>query len=130
MARKKKGPSKPRNRAGLLPGQYRRRKTVFHERMRRGDEPSKYQDDMYTTDIYNIETWRTGEDFVYIIEIKGVPFTIPGAVAEQMFRHKESIIKEQRQERGREAQERRVAALVASALHPEDDDQATALGAR
>ena len=54
--------TKPRasqRRKGLRPGEYRKRSTVFVERLRTSDEQAQYvTDDMYTTDAYIVISHR------------------------------------------------------------------------
>lgn len=111
--RKRKSPAKPRNRAGLLPNQYRRRATVHVERTRGEHEAHRYSPDEFTvTDIYNVETMRTDGQWAHRIDFHGETYVIPGKVVDQLIRHRESIIKEQRSDKGREVQQQRLKTLA------------------
>ena len=97
----------PRNRVGLLPGQYRKRSTVYVERARGPDEPKRYgQEDLYTTDAYIVMTTRTDGQWGHVVELKGEVSHLPGKVIDRINAQREAIVKEQRQDRGRETQAR------------------------
>ena len=106
-------PKAPRSRRGLLPDEFRRRATVFVERLRGGSEEHKPSDGagweapMYTTESYIVLTRRVGTDWTFIMEHNGVQTVIPTKVIERFVAHQNQIIKEQRSVRGREQAERR-----------------------
>ena len=130
MARKKgksqsKGNPKARHRAGLLPGQYRRRATVYVERLRRPEEPANYgADDMYTTDPYIVITTRTDGQWSCTVELRGERYHLPGKVIDRLNSQRAAIIKEQRSDRARERQERIKAQGISEAdqAAAEEDD--------
>ena len=81
----KRKAAQPRNRAGLLPDQYRKRSTVYVERVRRSDEAHRYTaDEMMATDVYYVETMRTDGNWQHRIDILGETFVIPGKVFERI----------------------------------------------
>ena len=114
-----KGKSKPRStsqarsRAGLLPGQSRKRSTVYVERLRGAEEAHRYSpDEMTITDVYYVETLRTDNHWQHRIDRGGDTFVIPGKVAERIVSQREAIVKEARSDRSREAAEVRKASRV------------------
>ena len=112
-----KGKSKPRSksqsRAGLLPGQYRKRSTVYVERLRGAEEAHRYSpDEMTITDVYYVETLRTDNHWQHRIDRGGESFVIPGKVAERIVSQREAIVAEARSDRSREAAEVRKASRV------------------
>mgnify|MGYP003147775233 CR=1 FL=1 len=103
----KRKPATPRNRAGLLPDQYRKRSTVYVERVRRADEEHRYSvDEMMATDVYYVETLRTDGNWQHRIDIQGETFVIPGKVFERIASQRDAIIKEGRRERAQQTHER------------------------
>ena len=94
----KKNPrAKSNSRKGLFPNQYQRRSPVYVERLRGVDETQRYgEDDLYTTDVYNVITTRTDGQWSYTMELKGVIFPMPGAVFDRIVEQRKAIIKEQR----------------------------------
>ena len=123
MPRKKRKAGKPRSRAGMMPGEYKRRGTVYVERLRKADEPKRYgEDDLMTTDIYNVITRRFDGHWTHIVEVQGQQAVLPGKVVDQMIRHRDSVTTEQRRVSAQETHER----LRAKA----DADQAEAERAR
>ena len=120
----------PRSRKGLLPGQYRKRSTVYVERLRGAGEEARYSDeDMMRTDAYIVQTNRLDGTFSHTVELNGVMMRLPGKVVERLESQKDAIIKEARSERGKEIAQRlrhRVEADVEDAV--EEAERATDLG--
>ena len=118
--------SKPRSkglpsRKGMLPGQYRKRSTVYVERPRRGDEEKRYGDeDLYTTDAYIVITNRLDGHWDHSIELRGEVIHVPDKVFQQIERHRKAIQTESAKVRGKE----RAAQLRARA----EADQEEAVG--
>ena len=114
----KKPTGTSRRRKGLLPDEFNRESTVKVERLRASDEQQKMSDGsvvenpMYTTDYYIVLSRRVGTEWSYIVEHEGQQIRIPAKVLERLITHRESIIKEQRSERSRATQARRVEELV------------------
>ena len=117
----KKGAGKKpvsRRRTGLLPDECKRESTVKVERLRASDEQQKLSDGsavenpMYTTDYYIVLSRRVGTEWSFIVEHEGQQIKIPSKVLERMITHLESIIKEQRSERSKATQAKRVEELV------------------
>ena len=105
---KSKGTKKPRNRNGLLPGQYRRRAPVYNPRIRRADEEARYtDDDLMTTDVYIVQTNYLDREFNCTVELRGEMMRLPGRVIAKIISQREAILKESRSDRGREAAEKR-----------------------
>ena len=95
---KKKAPS----RGDLLPGQYRKRSTVYVERLRRPDEPKRYdQDDLMTTDAYIVITHRLDGQWSHSVELKGELVHLPGKVVDRINQQRQAINKEQQVDNGR-----------------------------
>ena len=113
--------TKPRasqRRKGLRPGEYRKRSTVFVERLRTSDEQAQYvTDDMYTTDAYIVITHREDGQWTHTVELHGEMMRLPGKVAERIQGQKDSIIKEQRSDRAKERHE----TLAAQAKADQDE---------
>jgi len=131
MTRKAKGAgtSKPRSRKGLLPNQYRRRSTVYVERLRGVDETQRYgEDDLYTTDGFIVITTRTDGQWLHTVELKGEVFKLPGKVFDRLTAQRDQIVKEARQERGRRVQEALKAKGVADADQVEAEREADLQG--
>ena len=120
MARKRSVGKKKFQRRDLLPGQYRKRSTVFVERLRRPDEPKRYdQDDMYTTDAYIVITNRLDGQWSHSVELKG---ELPGKVVDRIIQHRQAINKEQQVDNGRALAERQ-------AQRRQEDEEQAGLGA-
>ena len=121
-----KGKPKARSRAGLLPGQYRKRATVYVERLRGPEEAAHYgEDDLYTTDPYIVITTRTDGQWSCTVELRGEKHHLPGKVIDRINSQRAAIIKEQRSDRSRERQERIKAQGIAEAdqaAAEEEDD--------
>ena len=89
-------------RKGLRPGEYRKRSTVFVERLRSADEKAQYiTDDMYTTDAYIVITHRDDGQWIHTVELRGEMMRLPGKVVERIQAQKDSIITEQRSDRAK-----------------------------
>tara|TARA_Y100000034_G_scaffold62102_1_gene75399 strand:+ start:193 stop:498 length:306 start_codon:yes stop_codon:yes gene_type:complete len=68
------------------------------ERLRKADEPQRYgEDDLMTTDTYNVITRRLDGRWTHVVEVQGQQVVLPGKVVDQMIRHRDSVTKEQRQ---------------------------------
>ena len=124
MAKRTTKVTKPRasqRRKGLRPGEYRKRSTVFVERLRTADEKAQYiTDDMYTTDAYIVITHREDGQWVHTVELHGEMMRLPGKVAERIQGQKDSIIKEQRSDRAKQRHE----TLAAQAKADQDEAEA------
>ena len=124
MAKRTTKVTKPRasqRRKGLRPGEYRKRSTVFVERLRTADEQARYvEDNLYTTDAYIVITHREDGQWVHTVELHGEMMRLPGKVAERIQGQKDSIIKEQRSDRAKERHE----TLVAKAQADQDEAEA------
>ena len=95
--------TKPTNRSGMLPGQYRKRSTVYVERLRKADEETRYTDeDMMRTDAYIVHTNRLDGDFAHTVELNGVMMRLPGKVVERLESQKAAITKEAKRDRDAE----------------------------
>ena len=116
--------TKPRasqRRKGLRPGEYRKRSTVFVERLRTADEKARYvEDNLYTTDAYIVITHREDGQWVHTVELHGEMMRLPGKVVERIQGQKDSIVKEQRSDRAKERHE----TLVAKAQADQDEAEA------
>jgi hypothetical protein len=116
--------TKPRasqRRKGLRPGEYRKRSTVFVERLRTADEQARYvEDNLYTTDAYIVITHREDGQWIHTVELHGEMMRLPGKVVERIQGQKDSIIKEQRSDRAKERHE----TLVAKAQADQDEAEA------
>ena len=116
--------TKPRasqRRKGLRPGEYRKRSTVFVERLRTADEKARYvEDNLYTTDAYIVITHREDGQWVHTVELHGEMMRLPGKVVERIQGQKDSIIKEQRSDRAKQRHE----TLVAKAQADQDEAEA------
>ena len=114
-------PRTSNRRKGLRPGEYRKRSTVFVERLRTADEKARYvEDNLYTTDAYIVITHREDGQWVHTVELHGEMMRLPGKVAERIQGQKDSIIKEQRSDRAKERHE----TLVAKAQADQDEAEA------
>ena len=124
MAKRTTKVTKPRasqRRKGLRPGEYRKRSTVFVERLRTADEQARYvEDNLYTTDAYIVITHREDGQWTHTVELHGEMMRLPGKVAERIQGQKDSIIKEQRSDRAKERHE----TLVAKAQADQDEAEA------
>jgi len=124
MAKRTTKVTKPRasqRRKGLRPGEYRKRSTVFVERLRTADEQARYvEDNLYTTDAYIVITHREDGQWVHTVELHGEMMRLPGKVVERIQGQKDSIIKEQRSDRAKERHE----TLVAKAQADQDEAEA------
>ena len=117
MARQPKGKSKvtktSRSRKGMMPGQYRKRSPVYVERLRNAEEAARYtHDDLYTTDVYIVQTNRLDKTFTYTVELKGEMMRLPGKVVDRMMAQREAILKEARSDTASQAAERRIHSKV------------------
>ena len=93
-------PRTSNRRKGLRPGEYRKRSTVFVERLRTADEKARYvEDNLYTTDAYIVITHREDGQWVHTVELHGEMMRLPGKVVERIQGQKDSIVKEQRSDR-------------------------------
>ena len=124
MAKRTTKVTKPRasqRRKGLRPGEYRKRATVFVERLRTADEKAQYiTDDMYTTDAYIVISHREDGQWVHTVELHGEMMRLPGKVIERIENQKAAIIKEQRSDRAKERHE----TLAAQAKADQDEAEA------
>ena len=124
MAKRTTKVAKPRasqRRKGLRPGEYRKRSTVFVERLRSSDEQAQYiTDDMYTTDAYIVISHREDGQWTHTVELRGEMMRLPGKVIERIENQKAAIVKEQRSDRAKERHE----ILVAQAQADQDEAEA------
>ena len=124
MAKRTTKVTKPRasqRRKGLRPGEYRKRSTVFVERLRTADEQARYvEDNLYTTDAYIVITHREDGQWIHTVELHGEMMRLPGKVVERIQGQKDSIVKEQRSDRAKERHE----TLVAKAQADQDEAEA------
>ena len=124
MAKRTTKVTKPRasqRRKGLRPGEYRKRSTVFVERLRTADEKAQYiTDDMYTTDAYIVISHREDGQWTHTVELHGEMMRLPGKVIERIENQKAAIIKEQRSDRAIERHE----TLAAKAQADQDEAEA------
>ena len=124
MAKRTTKVTKPRasqRRKGLRPGEYRKRSTVFVERLRTADEQARYvEDNLYTTDAYIVITHREDGQWIHTVELHGEMMRLPGKVVERSQGQKDSIVKEQRSDRAKERHE----TLVAKAQADQDEAEA------
>ena len=124
MAKRTTKATKPRasqRRKGLRPGEYRKRSTVFVERLRTSDEQAQYiTDDMYTTDAYIVISHREDGQWTHTVELHGEMMRLPGKVIERIENQKAAIIKEQRSDRAIERHE----TLAAKAQADQDEAEA------
>ena len=119
---KGKGPRS--NQSGLLPGQYRKRSTVYVERLRGPDEARRLdEDDLYTTGAYIVITTRTDGQFAHSVELRGDQTRLPGKVVERIIAHRAAIVTEERPDRARERQERIKAAGIAQTDQEEAEEE-------
>jgi len=122
MAAKKT--TKPRSRKGMMPGQYRKRSTVFVERLRKNDEEARYtDDDLMTTDAYIVQTNRLDGSFDHTVELKGVMMRLPGKVVDRLIAQRDAIIKEGRSDRARTRHEQLVATAQADQYEAESEEE-------
>ena len=128
----RKKQSKPRNRAGLLPGEYRRRGLVTLEVTKFADprrsqltgEPVQGEEtpDQYGRIVHNyvVVTSRLDGQFSAQIEFKGETYRLPGKVIDQIIRHRTSIMEEQKRDRNRQQSERMRAQAEADQAEAEE----------
>ena len=91
-----------RRRQGLKPGEYRKRGPVYVERLRSSEEQARYaEDNLYTTDIYNVTTHRDDGHWTHTVELHGEMMKLPGKVIERIISQRKTIEKEQRSDRGK-----------------------------
>ena len=90
---------RPRNRAGMLPGESRRRSLVVVERVSR---PSEGEEEMMTAHNYIASTRRLDGTWSHQVEYRGQVWDLPGKVLERLLSQRESIIKEERSRRARD----------------------------
>ena len=98
---KKPTPKRVSNRRkNMAPDQYRRRGTVYHERLRRGKDfdegKGNIHDDTHTTDIYHVQTDRRDTVFNHTVSLNGEVMRLPGKVVERLISQRDGIIKEGR----------------------------------
>ena len=118
---KRNTPRTSNRRKGLRPGEYRKRSTVFVERLRTSDEQAQYiTDDMYTTDAYIVISHREDGQWTHTVELHGEMMRLPGKVIERIENQKAAIIKEQRSDRAIERHE----TLAAKAQADQDEAEA------
>ena len=99
-----------RRRQGLRPGEYRKRGPVYVERLRSSDEQARYaEDNLYTTDIYNVTTHRDDGHWTHTVELHGEMMRLPGKVIERIISQRKAIEKEQRSDRGKSSYAARAA---------------------
>jgi hypothetical protein len=130
MARRPKAAKRqPKRNPHLLPGEYKRIKTVTItvDNLMAGilglkaDVEAQLAGQANVDVHYIVTTRRIDGAWTYFIEIKGEVFRLPGAVMDQMMRHREAIITEAARERGVEQAHRRLAAKARA-----DQDEAAA----
>jgi len=120
MAPKKKSKRQVKRPTHQVAGGYRKRATVFVERLRGKDEDARYiGDDLMATDAYIVITNRYLTDWSHTVELKGEIFRLPGKVVDRLISQREAIIKQQRSDRGREIVQRRVQELQEAVGNPE-----------
>jgi len=96
-----------------MPGQYRKRSPVYVERLRNAEEAARYtHDDLYTTDVYIVQTNRLDKTFTYTVELKGEMMRLPGKVVDRMIAQREAILKEARSDTASEAAAKRIHSRV------------------
>jgi len=109
-----------RRRQGLRPGEYRKRGPVYVERLRSSDEQARYaEDNLYTTDIYNVTTHRDDGHWTHTVELHGEMMRLPGKVIERIISQRKAIEKEQRSDRGKSS----YAARAAQAQVDQDQEE-------
>ena len=116
--------TRPRSRKNLLPNEYRKRATVYVERVRRIDEAKRYgEDDLMTTDAYIVVTHRLDRQWDHVVELRGEIFRIPGKVIDRINAQRDAIISEGRSDRARDTHERIKAQGVAEADQVEAESE-------
>ena len=124
MAKRTTKVTKPRasqRRKGLRPGEYRKRSTVFVERLRTADEQARYvEDNLYTTDTYIVITHRLDGHWTHTVELSGDMMKLPGKVVERIISQRKAIEKEQRSDRAKDTH----AMLAAKAQADQDEAEA------
>ena len=114
-------PKASQRRKGLRPGEYRKRSTVFVERMRSADEQARYvEDNLYTTDTYIVITHRLDGHWTHTVELSGDMMKLPGKVVERIISQRKAIEKEQRSDRAKDTH----AMLAAKAQADQDEAEA------
>ena len=113
-----------RRRQGLRPGEYRKRGPVYVERLRSSDEQARYaEDNLYTTDIYNVTTHRDDGHWTHTVELHGEMMRLPGKVIERIISQRKAIEKEQRSDRAKD----NYAARAAQSVVDQEEEEAERL---
>ena len=113
-----------RRRQGLKPGEYRKRGPVYVERLRSSDEQARYaEDNLYTTDIYNVTTHRDDGHWTHTVELHGEMMRLPGKVIERIISQRKAIEKEQRSDRAKD----NYAAMAAQSVVDQEEEEAERL---
>ena len=113
-----------RRRQGLRPGEYRKRGPVYVERLCSSDEQARYaEDNLYTTDIYNVTTHRDDGPWTHTVELHGEMMRLPGKVIERIISQRKAIEKEQRSDRGKSS----YAARAAQSVVDQEEEEAERL---
>ena len=113
-----------RRRQGLTPGEYRKRGPVYVERLRSSDEQARYaEDNLYTTDIYNVTTHRDDGHWTHTVELHGEMMRLPGKVIERIISQRKAIEKEQRSDRAKD----NYAARAAQSVVDQEEEEAERL---
>ena len=113
-----------RRRQGLRPGEYRNRGPVYVERLRSSDEQARYaEDNLYTTDIYNVTTHRDDGHWTHTVELHGEMMRLPGKVIERIISQRKAIEKEQRSDRAKD----NYAARAAQSVVDQEEEEAERL---
>ena len=113
-----------RRRQGLRPGEYRTRGPVYVERLRSSDEQARYaEDNLYTTDIYNVTTHRDDGHWTHTVELHGEMMRLPGKVIERIISQRKAIEKEQRSDRAKD----NYAARAAQSVVDQEEEEAERL---
>ena len=113
-----------RRRQGLRPGEYRKRGPVYVERLRSSDEQAWYaEDNLYTTDIYNVTTHRDDGHWTHTVELHGEMMRLPGKVIERIISQRKAIEKEQRSDRAKD----NYAARAAQSVVDQEEEEAERL---
>jgi hypothetical protein len=113
-------PKASQRRKGLRPGEYRKRSTVFVERMRSADEQARYvEDNLYTTDAYIVITHRDDGHWTHTVELHGEMMRLPGKIVERLTAQKDAIIREQRSDRAKDRHETLAAQALADQVEAE-----------
>ena len=97
MPRKiKRRATRPRNRAGLLPNEYKKRSLVSVEVVQASTDPNPFtfMPSLTQTKNYVVSSHRRDSQWLFTIEHNGVRWDIPGAVYDALARQRAAIIKE------------------------------------